>query len=81
MSERTYTTSGTAGRVLPFPSRGAELEARIKKIAISDEGKLAVTLESELADEGTVEQVRNLLLAQRSLVNVSFSAIQGELDL
>ncbi|EXJ13884.1 hypothetical protein [Imhoffiella purpurea] len=82
MSERTYTTSNQGGRVLPFPTRGAELEnARIKKITITDEGKLAIALECELADEETLEHVRNLLLAQRGPVSVEFASKQGELDL
>ncbi len=83
MSERTYNTSGTStGRVLPFPSRGtAELDARIKKVTITDDGKLGITLECEVADETVLEQVRGLLLAQRGPVSASFTSTQGELDL
>lgn len=81
MGERTFTTSKETGRVLPFPIPGAELDARIKRITVNDDGKLALALECELTDEETLEQVRNLLLAQRGPVSVSFSPVQGDLGL
>jgi hypothetical protein len=34
-----------------------------------------------VADETVLEQVRNLLLAQRGPVSASFTSAQGELDL
>jgi hypothetical protein len=82
MGERTYTTSSTEqGRVLPLPSHSAELDARIKKVTVTDEGKLAIALECDITDEEALEQLRNLLLAQRGPVSASFSSIQGELEL
>ncbi|MBK1732770.1 hypothetical protein [Thiococcus pfennigii] len=82
MSERTYTTrTGTSGRIVPFPSHSAALDARIRKVTVTDEGKLAVAVECELADEDTLEQVRNLLTVQRGPVSITFTSVQGELPL
>ena len=83
MSERTYTTATAdrGGQSGPLPIREAEIDARIKKITITDDGKLAVALECEVVDDDTLEQVRNLLLAQRGPVTCTFAGIQGELDL
>ena len=81
MGERTFTTSNSTGRVFPFPARSAELDARAKKITITDEGKLSITLECDVEDEDTLEQVKNLLVTQRGPMSVSFTAVQGELNL
>jgi hypothetical protein len=52
-----------------------------KKVTVTDEGKLAIALECDVVDEESLEQVRNLLLAQRGPVSASFTSIQGELEL
>ncbi len=82
MAERTYTTSSREqARAFPFASHSAELEARIKKVTVTDEGKLAIALECDITDEESLEQLRNLLLAQRGPVSATFTGIQGELEL
>jgi hypothetical protein len=81
MGERTYTTGTEQGRVFSFPSASAELDVRIKKVTVTDEGKLAIALECDIADEEALEQLRNLLVAQRGPVSASFSSVQGELEL
>ncbi|MBK1723837.1 hypothetical protein [Thiocystis violacea] len=83
MGERTYTTSNDRGQVLRFPARSAELDTHIRKIVVTDEGKLSIALECEITngDEEALEQVKNLLTAQRGPVLTSFIPKQEELDL
>ena len=82
MGERTYTTSNGSSRASAFTARDAELDVRIKKVTMTDEGKLAVALECEIPadDEQTLEQVKNLLTALHGPVSASFTPRQAELD-
>ncbi|EXJ14757.1 hypothetical protein [Imhoffiella purpurea] len=81
MGERTFTTNNETGRVFPFPARSAELVTRIRKVTVTDEGKLSIALECDLDDEEALEEVKHLLAAQRGPVTTTFTAAQGELDL
>lgn len=78
MAERTYTTRHADDVSFPAPIGPSEIDARVKRITVTDEGKISIALDGELADEAAVEELRNLLLAQRGPVSVTFQALAPE---
>lgn len=82
MSERVYTTGDDRGSISYLPNGVEQLPAAIRKVTITDEGKLQIVLEGTVGDEATLNQVRNLLLSQHNgPVLVDITGTQGELDL
>lgn len=65
------------GEVEPISAHVSDLPVVLKKIATTDEGKLSITLDSEMLDEEHLSQVRDMLALQRSgVVLVSIDPAQ-----
>lgn len=56
-----------------------DLQARVKRIVTTDEGRLQIVLESEALSDEAILQVKNLLQLQQDTVFVSVRAAQGDL--
>jgi hypothetical protein len=56
-----------------------DLQARVKRIVTTDEGRLQIVLESEALSDEAILQVKNLLQLQQDTVVVSVRAAQGDL--
>jgi len=80
-TERTYRTDGGDRAALPdLPvSTIRALPARVRSVTTTDEGKLKITLEGEIADNEALEKIRDLLLIQQGQVLIDVTGTQGEL--
>jgi hypothetical protein len=56
-----------------------DLQARVKRIVTTDEGKLQIVLESEALSEEAIAKTQNLLQLQQDTVFVSVRAAQQDL--
>ena len=56
-----------------------DLQARVKRIVSTDEGKIQITLESEALDELSITKAKNLLQLQQGMVMVSIKPQQMDL--
>ena len=56
-----------------------DLQARVKRIVTTDEGKLQIVLESESLTEESIEKTKNLLQLQQDAVFVTVRAAQQDL--
>ena len=58
-----------------------DLQARVKRIVTTDDGKLQIVLESEALSEEAIAKTQNLLQLQQDTVFVSVRAAQQDLFL
>ena len=64
----------------PVTARVHNLQAKIKKITTTDEGKLQVVLETEGMDDDAILQVKAMLvLQQTAMVRVTMDPVQQDL--
>ena len=56
-----------------------DLQARVKRIVTTDEGKLQIVLESEALSDEAIAKTQNLLQLQQDTVFVSVRAAQQDL--
>ncbi len=65
---------------VPVTARVHNLQAKIKKITTTDEGKLQVVLETEGMDDDAILQVKAMLvLQQTAMVRVTMDPVQQDL--
>lgn len=69
-------SSGSRTRVL---FNVEDLAAHVRRITITDEGKLQIVLEGEGLDDATIAKVRDLLQLQPELVLVTLRPAQEDL--
>ena len=81
--ERVFQTNGgDVGQGPVIDLNGVQdMQARVKKITTTDEGKLQIVLEGDVIRQQELEKIRDLFLIQQGMVYVDFTPAQGELDL
>lgn len=81
MSERTYTTAADTGRMPQWAPAVESMKCRLKKITTTDEGAVSLAIEIQVADDDSLEQIRDLIRVQQGEVMISIAGVQGELPL
>lgn len=78
--ERTFRTDG--GRESTVASletiRVSGLTCRIKKITVSDDGKLTMALDGSVIDDEAIERLRDLVMIQQGEVTLSIEGAVAE---
>lgn len=68
--ERTFRTDGGTAAAMETV-RVSGLTCRIKKITVSDEGKLTMALDGSVTDDESIDRLRDLVLVQQGEVNLT----------
>ncbi len=78
--ERTYRTDGGRDTSVADmePIRVSGLTCRIKKITISDEGKLTMAVDGSVIDDQSIERLRDLVMIQQSEVTLTIEGAVAE---
>jgi len=82
MNGADYRADGRSTLARPPNGLGVlHLEARLRKITTTDEGKVSLAIELEATDADTLEQIRDLIRIQQQRAVLSIHGVQGELPL
>ena len=77
--ERKFRTDGGA-IVGELPSMSVNgVPVRIKKIVVTDEGKLQLTMEGEAIDTATMEKLKTILMIQQGDALMDLTSMQGDM--
>ena len=75
-SERTFRTDGGRDASVSMETiQISGLNCRVKKITISDEGKLTMAVDATVTDNEAIERVRDLIMIQQGEVMMTLEGV------
>jgi hypothetical protein len=79
-TERTFRTDGgpDSSTAAMETIRVSGLACRIKKITVSDDGKLTMAIDGTVTDDEAIERVRDLIMIQQGEVTMSLEGAVAE---
>ena len=80
-SERTFCTDGGRDASVHMETiRISGLTCRVKKITVSDDGKLTMAIDATANDNEAIERVRDLIAIQQGEVTLTLEGVAVESD-
>jgi hypothetical protein len=78
-SERTFRTDGGRDASANMETiQISGLTCRVKKITVSDEGKLTMAIDATVTDNEAIERVRDLIMIQQGEVMMTLEGVMVE---
>ena len=78
-SERTFRTDGGRDAAVSMETiQVSGLTCRVKKITVSDEGKLTMAIDATATDNEAIERVRDLIMIQQGEVMMTLEGLMVE---
>ena len=78
-SERTFRTDGGRDASVNMETiQISGLTCRVKKITVSDDGKLTMAIEATATDNEAIERVRDLIMIQQGEVMLTLEGVAVE---